>query len=184
MISNAVKSQIFSILFIFEYIQTFFEDLNKQKEKSKISIANNSYFKDLEIKEKNKQKKVFKWFSKLNLEQKIKICQISNKYITLLISQLYELYKKNNKIIFEPTENFLILLKGEDSKTEIGYETKKDEKYKTSSNSLNLLKSNYFSSYDENFSGNIKDYEENNKIYIDEDEKASLHKNFFRNKID
>ena len=54
--------------------------------------------------------------------------------------------------------------------------SKKDEKCKISSYSLNLLKSNGFSSIDENFSGNKKEYGEKNEIYLDEDEKTNLYK--------
>ena len=182
MIANPYKSYIFSILFIFEEIQSFFDDLKNEKEKSKVSLLKNKSFANSKVNDKQKEKlqgKVLKWFSKLNLEERIRICTISNKYLTPIISKLYEFYKKDNNIFFEPTEKLHILFKDDTSKIEKVDETKKDEKCKISSYSLNLLKSNGFSSIDENFSGNKKEYGEKNEIYLDEDEKTNLYKKYF-----
>ena len=176
-------------MIIYEEIQSFFNDLNIEKSKSKISLTNEKSIEDSIMNDNIKQifqKKVLKWFSKLNSEEKKRICTISNKYLTLIISQLCELYKKDNNIIFEPTEKMLILYKDYTSKTEIDDEVKNDEKYKISSNSLDLPKNNVFLSIEENISCNKKEYEENDNVSISEEEKADLYKKYFiiRNKID
>ena len=187
MLSNQLKSQFLSFLFIYEEVQAFFEDLNYEKD-LKISVTKEKSIEDSTINENKKQifqEKVLKWLSNLNTKEKKRICTISNQYLTLIISQLCQLYKKDNNITFEPTMNMLLLFKDYTSKDEICDETKEDEKYKYSSNSLDLLKSNVFSSIEENISGNKKEYEENDKISINEEEKTDLYKKYFiiRNKI-
>ena len=54
-------------------------------------------------KDKDLQNKVWLWFDNLNLEQKLKICTIKNKWLLKLIIQLFYINCIDNKTTFEPT---------------------------------------------------------------------------------
>ena len=71
---------------------------NKAKEYFEIFLA------EEHKKEEIIQEKVLNWFSKLGIDERKIICSIKSKWLTTLFPQLYSIYKDNNTIVFQPTE--------------------------------------------------------------------------------
>ena len=61
------------------------------------------------------QSNVFKWLSELNLEERVKLCAIQDKWLTSILIQMYLLFEKNNNIEFEPTDEMEIFFSNSNS---------------------------------------------------------------------
>ena len=70
---------------------------------SKIEESKSQKVQKTAKKDKDLQNKVWLWFDNLNLEQKLKICTIKNKWLLKLIIQLFYINCIDNKTTFEPT---------------------------------------------------------------------------------
>ena len=109
--------------------QDFAKDLMVEMNKS----TQREIFSDYSLKSKDNlyQMKILSWFSNLTNEEKIKVCTIKSKWLVEALYQMYLLFKKDNKIAFEPSDEMLIFLRNErDSNDCNGLD---------SSNSFNLL---------------------------------------------
>jgi len=100
---------------------TFFDNFSKEERKSKNFEHKNKskdFYEIMKANSENKkqiiQEKVFNWFSKLSLEEKKKICTISDPWLIKISSQLLFLYKiENNNIVLTPTWEMDIFLEDE-----------------------------------------------------------------------
>jgi hypothetical protein len=97
---------------LFSKAQTTYERKNEE----------NNNIMDYNYPDKNKnQLKIWNWFENLNLEQKIKICTIKNKWLVKIIIQLYFIYVIDNQSAFNPTNVMDILFSNQKNYQNLGY---------------------------------------------------------------
>lgn len=145
---NLLSSQKLSSLpdSLIKQHQNFASKLLKEMKNAHQNKSDVEEFEIVKFSEKKKGKmlreEVLNWFSDLCSEEKAKICTIKDKWLTLILFQMFLLFQKDNSIGFEPNDEMKIFFSQIDSL-----------------NSFKLL-NNTFSPNDENNNSNIKEGEE------------------------
>ena len=145
---NLLSSQKLSSLpdSLIKQHQNFASKLLKEMKNAHQNKSDVEEFEIVKFLEKKKGKmlreEVLNWLSDLCSEEKAKICTIKDKWLTLILFQMFLLFQKDNSIGFEPNDEMKIFFSQIDSL-----------------NSFKLL-NNTFSPNDENNNSNIKEGEE------------------------
>ena len=103
--------------------QTIYDkDIFSEEQRKFMKLLYNEIKKSENISQKNRvkalkeinQEKVFLWFFKLSLEDRIKMSTISNDLLNTILLNLYSLYEKDNDLTFKPTKGMLLYFSNEE----------------------------------------------------------------------
>jgi chemotaxis protein histidine kinase CheA len=97
------------------------QDIYSEEQRKLMNILLNEIKKAENVSQKNKpkllkelnQERILNWFFKLNLEDKIKVSTITNKWLSHILLELSPLFKKENEMIFVPKKEMLMIFTGE-----------------------------------------------------------------------